>query len=61
MPMQSFCDNCGSRTIINAAAEPTSIIRERIEIEIRVLNYNGTTDPIICPRCVRLVAQFAEE
>ena len=61
MPIQQFCDNCSNRTSINAAAAPTCIVRERLEITITVLRFNGTTNPIICPKCVRLAAQHGEE
>ena len=61
MPIQSYCDNCGNRTTSNAAVAPINIVRERLEIAITVVHFNSTTNPIICNKCVRLVAQHGEE
>ena len=61
MALQAYCDNCGNRTNLNVATQPTIVLRERLEIEIKVTGFNGLSDPIICLNCLRLCVEHGEE
>ena len=61
MSMRAYCDNCGNYTQQNAAADPLSVVRERLEVKILVTKLNSNMAPVVCVGCVRAAAFYGEE
>ena len=60
-PLVPKCDCCGLTTRVNAAAQSVTSTRDKLTVRIDVVKSNGSANPIICPRCVKLAAYHGSE